>query len=94
MKIKYLLGLLPFVMASSAQAHAVQDQLQACHDAAWSQTEFESLPNAAVSVFLSSTGDNQVVAYWIIDWDDTKAAGKCVVTNGDTDALVLTRFAG
>jgi len=68
--------------------------LKACHDAAWGQAEFADLPNAAVSVFLSSNDGKNIVAYWIVDWDNQQAAGKCVVAVGAPDSLELTKFAG
>lgn len=96
MKKHYIWAILPLILAGPSFAASGDDELKACHDAAWNQVEFSDLPNAAVSVFLSSKDENGIVAYWIVDWEGQQVAGTCVVPMGGTtqDAVELTWFGG
>lgn|GEM_PF-5365592 len=63
--------------------------LQACHDRAWHQPAFRHVPNAGVSVYRNMVSDDTVIAYWIVDWEQTQAAGRCT---GDRRTGGLVEF--
>lgn len=69
----------PFYAANLAAAGAFDEHLKACHDAAWTMDEFADIPNAGVSAYPGGTDGETYYAYWIVDWDNVQAAGKCIM---------------
>ena len=64
--------------------HVKPSQLKACHDHLWTQSKFQSIPNAGISVDsgrLKKNGDVRV--HWRVEWDDMHARGVCVVSQSN-----------
>ncbi|MFO6464226.1 hypothetical protein ACK8OR_07535 [Jannaschia sp. KMU-145] len=82
-----VLAIAACMIAPAAQAFDRQTTaaLTACHDYLWEVPDFESLPNAAISVWPASIDGNVVKIHWIVDWTDpdVKAAGNCAYTDGE-----------
>lgn len=65
---------------------ATTQALQACHDYLWYEVPaFESLPEAAISVFPASIEGNTILVNWIVNWDDIRQAGTCTVIRGSVE---------
>jgi len=77
--MKYILIGMFVLLGNSAFAGEFDAHLKACHDGVWQMKEFENIPNAGVSAYLGGYDDKSFYAYWIIDWDDTQVAGKCLM---------------
>ena len=78
--IQFALGFaLLLAIANPTSAGEFDAHLKACHDGVWQLKEFENIPNAGVSAYLAGYDDKSFYAYWIIDWDDTQVAGKCLM---------------
>lgn len=83
---KFLIVLTPVFVFLTSGAFAFDqktiDAARLCHNYVWDIPEFSNLPNAAISVFPSSSDDEgNYVSYWNVNWDDPKVrrAGTCHV---------------
>jgi hypothetical protein len=68
-------------ISASAFDRITTNALKACHDYIWSDIpEFNSLPNAAISVFPGLLDDTSVTVFWNVMWDEptVRSAGNCV----------------
>ncbi len=79
MKIRILTIAFGLLFAGPVFAGEFDAHVKACHDGVWAQKEFESIPNAGVSAYIGGYNDDSFYAYWIVDWDDVQAAGKCLM---------------
>ncbi len=80
-----LLTLLLFSCQAFSLDKAVKQAMLACHNHLWFKvTEFENLPNAAISVYPNMVGEDQTIVAWIVNWQSptVKAAGICTVKDG------------
>lgn len=80
-----LIAALPAVIAAPAAAEdvrlsappAVLEGLAACKTAVGTLPAFTEVPRAGVKVFYDSNAGKAVEAYWIVDWEGTRAFGSC-----------------
>ena len=90
--MKYILIGMYILLGSPAIAGEFDAHLKACHDGVWQMKEFEKIPNAGVSAYLGGYDDESFYAYWIIDWDDTQVAGKCLMDRNKPTIVSIKTF--
>jgi len=81
-----------FVAPAYADADEFDGHLRVCRDAVAEIKEFEALPNAAFYVYKGGYGDKSFYAYWIVDWDELQAAGKCLMDRKSPTINKITDF--